>query len=51
MAGKISRWMKFPSNINWKELNKRLTKQRRKRNFVRKLKHGDDNFTDDPGPM
>ncbi len=50
-----AKWMKHPSWVNWKEINKQFTKERReaqrKREFIGRLKKGKQwHFTDDPGP-
>jgi len=51
---KISKFMKFnkcPRWVNWKEINKRLTAQKRKKEFIGRLKNGIRyRRTSDPGP-
>lgn len=48
---KHSKWKKVPRWVDWKIITARLTEQRRKKEFLARLKRGDRwNKTDDPGP-
>jgi len=51
---KQSKYMKFnkcPSWVNWKEINKRITASKRKKEFIGRLKHGKRfRRTNDPRP-
>lgn len=53
-AMKTSKFMKFnkhPSWVNWKEINKRITAKKQKKEFIGRLKHGKRfRRTRDPGP-
>lgn len=46
-----NKYMKFPSWVNWKEINERITAAKRKKEFIGRLKHGKSfDLTDNPGP-
>ena len=46
-----NKYMKCPDWVNWREIAKRITATRRKKEFLGRLKHGKHfGLTDDPGP-
>ena len=46
-----SKYMKSPGWVKWKDITKRITAARRKKEFLGRLKHGKRfGLTDDPGP-
>lgn len=50
MASKIVKWKKVPGYIVWKDIQAKLTRDAKKRKFTSRLKNGDNNRTNDPGP-
>ena len=52
MTYKRSKWMKVPRSVEeaWDDIRKKVTHDRRKREFKRALKEGKRRGTIDPGP-
>lgn len=52
MPYKRSKWMKVPRRVEeaWDNIRKKVTHDSRKREFKRKLMHGNRRGTIDPGP-
>lgn len=47
----MNRWKKYPKGLDWKEITKRLTEEKRKKEFIGRLAKGRRyNLTDNPGP-
>jgi hypothetical protein len=50
MATKVVKWKKVPGWVDWKTIQKKLTRDAKKRKFTSRLKNGNNTRTSDPGP-